>query len=82
MSIGNEIKTKRKVLNLTQTELAEKTGVCRNYISDLENDRYMPSVKTLARISKVLELDINFLVSMSEIQDNNKKEGENKNDNN
>ncbi len=76
MSIGNEIRKKRKVLNLTQTELAEKIGICRNYISDLENDRYTPSVKTLAKISKVLELDINFLVDMSEIQDNNEKEGE------
>lgn len=57
-------------------ELAEKTGVCRNYISDLENDRYTPSVKTLAKISKVLELDINFLITLSEIQDN-KKEGGN-----
>lgn len=76
MSIGNEIRKKRKVLNLTQTELAEKIGICRNYISDLENDRYTPSVKTLAKISKVLELDINFLVNMSEIQDNDKKEGE------
>lgn len=76
MSIGNEIRKKRKVLNLTQTELAEKIGICRNYISDLENDRYTPSVKTLAKISKVLELDINFLVDMLEIQDNNEKEGE------
>ncbi len=76
MSIGDEIRKKRKKLKITQTELAEKTGVCRNYISDLENNRYMPSVKTLAKISKVLNLDINFLVEMSEIQDIKSKEGE------
>lgn len=69
MSIGKEIRRKRKELKLTQMELAEKTGVCRNYISDLENDRYTPSVKTLAKISKILGLDINFLIMMSEIQD-------------
>lgn len=76
MSIGDEIRKKRKKLKITQTELAEKTGVCRNYISDLENNRYMPSVKTLAKISKVLNLDINFLVEMSEIQGIKSKEGE------
>ena len=76
MSIGDEIRKKRKKLKITQTELAEKTGVCRNYISDLENNRYMPSVKTLAKISKVLNLDINFFVEMSEIQDIKSKEGE------
>ena len=76
MSIGDEIRKKRKKLKITQTELAEKTGVCRNYISDLENNRYMPSVKTLAKISKVLNLDINFLVEMSEIQDIKSKKGE------
>lgn len=76
MSIGDEIRKKRKKLKITQTELAEKTGVCRNYISDLENNRYMPSVKTLAKISKVLNLDINFLVEVSEIQDIKSKEGE------
>lgn len=76
MSIGDEIRKKRKKLKITQTELAEKTGVCRNYISDLENNRYMPSVKTLAKISKVLNLDINFLIEVSEIQDIKSKEGE------
>ncbi len=68
MSIGKEIKRKRNVNGLTQDELADKIGVSRNYISDLENDRYVPSVKTLSKIANVLQMDLNFLSEMSEIQ--------------
>lgn len=68
MHLGKEIRKKRKKKNLTQEQLAKKIGVCRNYISDLENDRYIPSLKTLIKICNVLELDINFLIKMSEIQ--------------
>lgn len=67
MSIGKEIKRKRNVNGLTQDELADKIGVSRNYISDLENDRYVPSVKTLSKIANVLQMDLNFLSEMSEI---------------
>ena len=68
LSIGKEIKRKRNVNGLTQDELADKIGVSRNYISDLENDRYVPSVKTLSKIANVLQMDLNFLSEMSEIQ--------------
>lgn len=67
LSIGKEIKRKRNVNGLTQDELADKIGVSRNYISDLENDRYVPSVKTLSKIANVLQMDLNFLSEMSEI---------------
>ena len=73
VSLGTEIKEKRISKCLTQLELADKIGLSRNYISDLENDRYMPSVLTLAKISKVLNLDINFLINMSEIKTKDKQ---------
>lgn len=68
MSIGGEIKRKRNEKKLTQDELADKIGISRNYISDLENDRYIPSVRTLSKIANVLQMDLNFLSEMSEIQ--------------
>lgn len=70
MSIGEEIKKNRNAKGFTQDELAEKIGISRNYISDLENNRYVPSVKTLIKIAVVLQMDLNFLLKMSEIQDN------------
>lgn len=67
MSIGDKIKEKRCEHGFTQDELANKVGISRNYISDLENDRYIPSVRTLSKISSVLQIDLNFLTEMSEI---------------
>ncbi|WP_040209818.1 helix-turn-helix domain-containing protein [Clostridium polynesiense] len=66
--IGQTIAEKRKKLNLTQHELAEKTDLSRSYIADLEAGRYTPSIKSLVAISAVLELDLNFLTEMTEIQ--------------
>jgi transcriptional regulator with XRE-family HTH domain len=71
MSIGEEIKKNRNAKGFTQDELAEKIGISRNYISDLENNRYAPSVKTLSKIAVALQMDLNFLLKMSEIQDKN-----------
>lgn len=66
--IGAAIKLKRRDKKMRQNELAEKTSLSRNYISDIENGRYMPSVETLAKIATCLEMDLNTLL-VSEIQD-------------
>lgn len=68
MTIGREIRKNRNAKGMTQDELAEKIGISRNYVSDLENDRYMPSVKTLSKIAVALQMDLNFLLEMSEIR--------------
>jgi transcriptional regulator with XRE-family HTH domain len=67
MSIGDNIRVCRSKIGMTQDELAKRVGITRNYISDLENDRYVPSVKTLSKIAKVLNMNLDFLTEMSEI---------------
>ncbi|MCY9737940.1 helix-turn-helix transcriptional regulator [Paenibacillus alvei] len=66
-TLGVAIKKKRKDRKLTQYELSVKIGLSRNYISDLETGRYMPSVEALASIAWHLNLDLNLL-KMPEIQ--------------
>lgn len=66
--IGQVIKNKRIQGNITQLELSEKTGISRNYISDVENGRYVPSVETLIKLAKVLNINLNFLLKVTEIQ--------------
>lgn len=68
--IGNVIAEKRQEKGYTQQQLSDFTGLSRNYISDIENGRYIPSVETLTEIAKHLGIDLNFLTSMTEIQDN------------
>ena len=54
MGIGNKIKTHRKALGLSQTELGEKVGVKKNAVSKWECGRVegipISTVKTLARL--------------------------------
>lgn len=66
--IGVEIKKTRCTKNLTQVDLANKAGISRTYLSDLENGRYMPSIETISNIAKILNIDLNFLTSLTEIQ--------------
>lgn len=66
-SLGKIIQDKRKELELTQNQLSEATQLSRNYISDIENGRYSPSIDTLARIAIHLGIDLNVL-KMTEIQ--------------
>jgi len=60
--IGNAISKKRQEQKLTQVQVAELSGLSRNYISDIENGRYTPSVDALSRLAKCLNIDLNFLL--------------------
>lgn len=71
--IGKAIKNKRIKVGKTQTRVSEDTGISRSYLSDVENGRYMPSVETLIKLASYLELDLNFLLQMTERQDNTKE---------
>jgi len=52
----------RSELNLTQKELAERTGIKQSNISRLERGTYTPSLKSLMKVAKGLnkELHIEF----------------------
>jgi transcriptional regulator with XRE-family HTH domain len=68
--IGKTVGKKRQEKKLTQAQVSEITGLSRNYISDIENGRYAPSVDALAKLAKCLDLDLNFLPLTTEIQVN------------
>lgn len=54
MDIGERIKGFRKEKGLTQQELAKSTGLSRSYLSDVENNRKNPSIRTVESIAKKL----------------------------
>jgi transcriptional regulator with XRE-family HTH domain len=65
-SVGEAISKKRQEKQLTQHDLSVLTGLSRNYISDIENGRYLPSVNALSKIASSIKLDLNFLVDITE----------------
>ncbi|MCR5349430.1 MAG: XRE family transcriptional regulator [Acholeplasmatales bacterium] len=54
MNLGNKIKERRKLLQLTQQELANRCELTKGYISQLESDSVSPSLETLEIILEVL----------------------------
>lgn len=53
-ALSKTIKSKRQNLNLTQEELAEKSGFHVNYIGGIERAQRNPSIDSLVRIARAL----------------------------
>lgn len=62
MEIGNRIRYYRKEKSLSQDQLAEKLFVTRQTISNWENDKSYPDVKSLVLLSEVFEVSIDKLI--------------------
>jgi transcriptional regulator with XRE-family HTH domain len=56
--LGQRISKQRKAVGLTQAQLAEKVNVQPESISRIETGRRAASVKLIAKISSVLELEM------------------------
>lgn len=54
MNIGIKLKNLRKIKNLTQEELAERTDLSKGYISQIESQHASPSMETFLSILEVL----------------------------
>ncbi|SNS53920.1 Helix-turn-helix [Belliella buryatensis] len=58
MNLGEQIKKVRTVQNLTQSQLAEKTGVSLRTIQRIEKDEVQPSSYSLQQLEKALSIDL------------------------
>ena len=59
--IGDVIKKARIKKNMTQQEIANKADVSRAYYADVERGRYTLSLKLLAKLGSILDINLNFL---------------------
>lgn len=66
--VGNLVKSMRNKKGLTQSDLSQQSNLSRNYISDIENGRYMPSVNTLITLASLLDIDLNVLLPLAKNQ--------------
>jgi len=60
--IISKIRKRRKLLNITQTMLAELAGVSLHTISDIESGKGNPSLDVLLRIADTLGLELTLVV--------------------
>ncbi|MBT8244837.1 MAG: helix-turn-helix transcriptional regulator [Winogradskyella sp.] len=71
MSIGNNIKTKRSELGLSQEILAEKLHISQATLSNIEANKSTPDVILLQQIADILDTNINELLDGNTIIINN-----------
>lgn len=60
--LGLLIKTRRKVLNITQKDLSEMVGITFKSISEIELNQRNPTLDTITKILDVLGYEINFTI--------------------
>lgn len=62
MELGRQIRKYRTEANLSQEELAEKVFVSRQTISNWENDKSYPDIKSLVLMSEIFHVSLDHLI--------------------
>ena len=63
---GNIVRARRKGLGISQEELAERAGLHRTYVADIERGARNPSLESISKLARALELSIAALFSSSD----------------
>jgi len=67
-TVGDRIKKRRNELGWTQDVLAEKAGISKSFLSDLENGKRSVGADTLLEIGRVLSLSLDYLMTAEKPQ--------------
>ena len=59
---GTRVRERRLALGLTQQELADRAGLHRSYIGEVELGRRNVTLESAAKIAKVLQVDVASLL--------------------
>lgn len=66
ITLGEKLKSARKSTGLTQEQLAEKLLVSRQAITKWEADKGIPDIENLKKLSKLLNISIDYLLDSGE----------------
>ena len=62
IQVATAVRDLRRVRNLSQRQLAGRMGVPRTYISKIENGKAMPTLSSLDRLARALQVVISALL--------------------
>jgi transcriptional regulator with XRE-family HTH domain len=68
-ALGKRVKMQRKLLNMTQEELAESAGISCSFLGHIERGTRKMSLETLVKIASSLKLSCDILLQDSIDQD-------------
>jgi transcriptional regulator with XRE-family HTH domain len=58
LDLGTRIRTAREGKNFSQGDLEQRTGMLRYYMSRVENGHTVPSIETLEKIARALDMKL------------------------
>lgn len=61
VNIPDNLKTIRRTLNLSQTQVADQTGIVRSFYSDVENGKKTPSFDFLLKFALKYNVSLDFI---------------------
>ncbi|MGM0216888.1 helix-turn-helix domain-containing protein [Enterococcus sp. AZ109] len=64
--VGDILKTRRKELNLTQQQVADKLHISRQTFSNWENEKSFPDIFMLIELSIFFELSLDYMIKGDE----------------
>lgn len=62
MDIAEHIKKRRRILKITQQDLAEMSGVALRTVRMVESGKGNPSLMILTKIANVLGMELNLII--------------------
>lgn len=65
-TVGQRIRTVRRARNLTQRELATRADLAEPFLSRIENDRAEPSLGTITRLARAMEVSVGDLLAIEQ----------------
>ena len=73
-TIGKRVRSARQDLGFTMKQLHEITGLSTGNISDIENEKNMPSVSSLVSLSRALRRSLDWLLTGDESNTRNSEQ--------
>jgi len=67
MNIGDNIKKIRELKNYSQEYVAQELGISQSTYARIESGTIVPKIDRLQRIAEILEIDVSFLLSTSNV---------------
>ncbi|MBN8809355.1 MAG: helix-turn-helix transcriptional regulator [Sphingomonas sp.] len=64
LPVGDRIRARRKALDMTLQDLADRSGLSAPFISQAERHRTVPSIVSLLALAKALGVDISYFMSV------------------
>jgi len=68
-NLGEALRLVRSFHDMNQVELAQRLGISRSYLSELESGKKTPSLDLLDNYAKVFEIPVSYLLIFCETLD-------------